>query len=190
MKKTKLTIIMSIAALVITVVCICAYIPKNKGVNNDAQLREENEILTAETVYLDPQAVDAVPLDSSLYDAGLRAAAMAVCDLVNTQRASSGLQPLAWDGALEAASAVRATEASQSFSHTRPDGTAWYTVNSKIQGGENLAFGYNDPESAMVAWMNSPTHAQNIMYSRFTKLGVSCYVADNGKMYWAQEFGY
>ncbi len=57
-------------------------------------------------------------------------------------------------------------------------------------GGENLAFGYNDASSVLEAWMNSPTHRENILFPDFTKISISIYVADDGTAYWAQEFGY
>ena len=77
-----------------------------------------------------------------------------------------------------------------SFSHTRPNGSSWYTVNSKIMGGENLAYGYYDANSAVNAWMDSPTHRENILWPEFTKVAISVYAADDGTYYWAQEFGY
>ena len=46
-------------------------------------------------------------------------------------------------------------EDSTGFSHTRPNGKAWYTVNSKIQGGENLAYGFDNSSEGLDAWMKS-----------------------------------
>ncbi len=62
-------------------------------------------------------------------------------NLVNEERKDAGLDELVWDQNLENVSHIRAQECSPSFSHTRTNGNAWYTVNSKIQGGENLAWG-------------------------------------------------
>lgn len=114
--------------------------------------------------------------------------AVSVYNALNAERANAGLAPLAWDADLVAAANVRAVECSASFSHTRPDGTAWYTVNSAIMMGENLAYGYNDTYSVMRGWMNSPTHKANILDASFTRVGISIYKA-NGKLYFAQEFG-
>ncbi len=189
-KKTT-TLIASATALIITALCIGIHIQNGFQVDDSAQLREEQEIETAQVISFDEEAIDRVPMAaSSLYDTGLKNMAWEAFNLVNSQRASAGLKQLTWNSNLEETSAVRSVECSQVFSHTRPNGKAWYTVNSKVQGGENLAYGYNNANAAMVAWMNSPTHAYNILYPKFTKMAVSCYKADNGKTYWAQEFGY
>ena len=128
--------------------------------------------------------------ESSEDDAGLRAVALEANNLVNEERASAGLDELVWDQNLETVSHVRAKECSEKFSHTRPSGKQWYTVNSKIQGGENLAFGFDSAEEAVDAWMNSPTHRDNILYDEFEKVAISIYQDDDGTYYWAQEYGY
>ena len=128
--------------------------------------------------------------NASDVDAGLRAIALEANGLVNEERTSAGLKALKWDQNLETVSHIRAKECSQSFSHTRPSGKQWYTVNSKIQGGENLAFGFDTAEDAVTAWMNSPTHRDNILYGEFTKVAISIYQDDDGTCYWAQEYGY
>ena len=76
------------------------------------------------------------------------------------------------------------------YSHSRPNGDAWYTVNSSIMYGENLAKLYNSGDSVVAAWMASPTHAANIMESGFKSVGIAVFQAENGNWYWAQEFGY
>ena len=114
---------------------------------------------------------------------------MDASNMVNDIRAEAGLDPLVWDSNLETVANVRANEISKNFSHTRPNGRQWYTVNSKIQGGENLAFGFDTAEDVVDAWMNSPTHKDNILYDEFEKVAISIYEED-GVYYWGQEFGY
>lgn len=114
--------------------------------------------------------------------------AVSIYNAVNAERAKLGLAPLAWDVELVATANVRAAECSRVFSHTRPDGTPWYTVNAKIMMGENLAYGFNDTNSLMRSWMNSPTHRANIVDASFVRVGISVYKV-NGKLYFAQEFG-
>ena len=55
--------------------------------------------------------------------------------------------------------------------------------------GENLAKGYATAESLVEAWMASPTHAANILDGSYTTCGIAVYEVD-GKLYFAQEFGY
>ncbi len=158
------------------------------SIDTTAESRSEEEVAQGKLLY-DADAIKNVPL-SPEYSEGLRAQALAAFGLVNANRLNAGLSELTWDFNLEDAAAVRAVECSQKFSHTRPNGNPWYTVNSKVQGGENLAYGYNTADKATVAWMNSPTHKYNIMLPAFKRLGIAVYVGSDGKMYWAQEFGY
>ncbi len=83
-----------------------------------------------------------------------------------------------------------AQECSQSFSHTRQGGKAWNTVNSKIQGGENLAFGFDTAGDDVAAWMNSPTHRDNILYDDFSQVSISINQEDDGTGYGDQEEGF
>ena len=122
-------------------------------------------------------------------DTGLRAVAYEAFNEVNDIRAEAGVDELKWDKNLETVADVRAKECSEKFSHTRPNGSQWYTVNSKIQGGENLAIGFDNAEDCVEAWMDSPTHRDNILYDEFEKVAISIYEED-GTYYWSQEYGY
>ncbi|WP_243108296.1 CAP domain-containing protein [Butyrivibrio sp. X503] len=117
-------------------------------------------------------------------------ACSAVFNLINQQRTAQGLPALVWSDKLTNAAAVRANEITTSFSHTRPDGTEFWTVDSSVQYGENLAKLYQSADSVFMAWMNSPTHAANIMDGGFKSVGIAICQVDDGSWYWAQEFGY
>ena len=108
---------------------------------------------------------------------------------VNAIRANSGLHPLTLSASLSSAAQVRAMECERAFSHTRPDGSAWWTVNSTMMYGENLAKNYYDSGSVVAAWMASPTHAANIL-GGFNTIGLGLHQTSNGTWYWAQEFGF
>lgn len=119
----------------------------------------------------------------------LRLLAISAFDLVNAERAARGLTAFAWDGSLELCAQIRATEIVSSFSHTRPNNTLYYTVNSDLMWAENLAKGYADASSLVAAWMNSPTHAANILDGELATCSIAVYESD-GTLYFAQEFGY
>lgn len=108
---------------------------------------------------------------------------------INTARTDAGLETLAVDAELTKAAQIRAKEAAESFSHTRPDGSAFYTVSDKTNG-ENLAKGesYNTTEEYMTMWMNSKTHRDNILYQTSTKTGIGIYEAPDGSIFIAEEF--
>ena len=118
-----------------------------------------------------------------------------VVKLVNQERIKAGLNEVTLDKTIENAALIRAKEITQSFSHTRPNGSNFSTV-LKEQGitykgaGENIAWGQKSPEEVMKAWMNSQGHRANILNPNFTKIGVGHYQNTKGTDYWAQLFTY
>ena len=118
----------------------------------------------------------------------LRAMAKEALDLTNARRAERGLPALVWSDEIERCALIRASEEVTLFSHQRPDGSDWWTVNSDLLYGENLAMGYTDAASTVQAWVNSPAHADNL-FGDFLSCGIAIYEA-GGVLYVAQEFGY
>lgn len=103
---------------------------------------------------------------------------MSVCiqalRLINEYRQSKGLSSLLWSKDLEAAAAIRADEARICWSHTRPNGQEWYTVNPSIMYGENLGKGYHTADELVTAWKNSPEHNENLLWADFSYAAISC----------------
>ena len=189
MKKKVLAGIVAVGVLVASISTIAIYNSNNgTGLLDENAFRASADIAADEVIFLDDEAI--ALSDASDSNTALRSEALKAYNNVNAERNAAGLSSLKWDANLESASSVRAQECSVSFSHTRPNGRPWYTVNSKIMGGENLAYGYYDANSAVDAWMDSPTHRENILWPEFTKVAISVYAADDGTYYWAQEFGY
>ena len=186
----KKSLIGIIAGVVLVPVAVCAILMNYKGVGiEDNSAKRSFSDIEGETVAsIDDEAIALAA--SSADDAGLRNIALEALDEINAERAAEGLGSLRWDGNLESCSAVRSQECEISFSHTRPNGKQWYTVNSRVQGGENLAYGFNSASAAVTAWMDSPTHRENILWPEFTRCAIAIYAADDGTYYWAQEFGY
>lgn len=125
--------------------------------------------------------------------AELRAIAVETFNLTNEQRVANGLPELVWRDDLAEAAQVRAIESVSVFSHTRPNGTEWWTVNGNIMYGENLAKKFSSASGCVNGWMNSPDHRANILSSGtygFTSCGIAVYEDANGTLYWAQIFGY
>jgi len=115
---------------------------------------------------------------------------------LNTYRKSKGLSTLKKTTALTKAAKVRAYEIGYKFSHTRPNGKACYTVNSKVVYGENIASGYTTAAKAMAAWKASAGHNANMLNS-YKTVGVSVFAMKVTKgnnstyVYYAvQNFGY
>lgn len=115
-----------------------------------------------------------------------------VIRLVNEERSQNGLSEFETREDLCKVACVRAEELSESYSHTRPDGSEWYTLidESSISYrsiAENIAYGYSTPESVVQAWMSSEGHKANILSSEYDGIGVGCYEKD-GTFYWVQYF--
>ena len=116
-----------------------------------------------------------------------------VINLVNEERAKAGLSPLSASSAVSDAAYIRSKEITQNFSHTRPNGSSFSTVLQQnnisfSSSGENIAYGQRTPQEVMNTWMNSSGHRANILNRNYTTIGVGCYQAANGTLYWTQLF--
>jgi len=63
------------------------------------------------------------------------------------------------------------------FDHTGPDGELFWAWLDKVDydyavAGENLAIDINDSKVLIDAWINSPSHAKNILNENFTDIGI------------------
>ncbi len=120
--------------------------------------------------------------------------AQQVFALTNVERQNQGLPALAWDdGAAEVAYRHSLDmDVRNYFDHVDPDGLQpWDRLTaagiSWSSAGENIAYGYDSPDSVMTAWMNSSGHRANILRAGFTRLGVG--VHSNGTtIWWTQLF--
>ena len=95
-----------------------------------------------------------------------------VYEITNNYRSLVGVSSLTLDSSLVEAASIRAKELSDSFSHTRPNGSSCFTVLSELgisygTAGENIAAGYSSSQSVMEGWRSSSGHYQNIISSKF-----------------------
>ena len=183
-KQQRFRVFAAIAALVLGVSIALTGCQKKGEVDKTSVARGFDE--EGDIHYFDEEAV---ALAGGAGTTDTIAQAEATLAIVNQKRAAKGLPPVDWNEPLSQAAMVRAQECEKKFSHQRPDGTEWYTVNSQIMYGENLAHNYYNANSVVDAWMASPTHRANIETASYTKMGVAAYKTANGQWYWAQEFG-
>jgi len=187
-KKSRLTWIASFSLLVVLLIGAVSFFANAGGAGDVGMAtRRDESIPTDGKIYIEPNMAALAGELSGTPEAMV--AAKAAFDQINEKRAAAGLGALVWNDGLEQASAVRAVEASQLWSHDRPNGTEYWTVNSALVYGENLAKGFSDASSAVNAWMNSPTHKDNILYGPFRTAAIAIQVV-NGQWFWANEFGY
>ena len=114
--------------------------------------------------------------------------------LTNEYRQENGLGTLSHISIVDIPATVRAEEAAEVWSHTRPDGSNFNTVFTECglkytAYGENL-FAVNtsySPEEVVQAWKDSPAHNENLLRSNFNGIGVGiAYVG--GEYYYCQLF--
>lgn len=118
-----------------------------------------------------------------------------VANLVNMERQRNGLKALALDNAISEVARTKSKDMATNnyFGHTSPTyGSAGDMLNkfgiTWSAWGENIASGQKTPEEVMDAWMNSPSHRENILSPNFAFIGVGYYTDSNGKAYWTQMF--
>ncbi len=99
--------------------------------------------------------------------------------LVNQARVERGLPALSLNSQLSDASRRKAADMLEKnyWAHFPPDGSSspWGFIRasgySYVHAGENLAKGFSDSGSVVSAWMNSPTHRDNILSSKYNDVG-------------------
>jgi hypothetical protein len=102
-----------------------------------------------------------------------------VIRLTNVQRGAAGLAPVTENTILDSAALAKGNDmiAKGYWAHFAPDGTSpwsfFLNFGYKYQyAGENLARDFSDAQSAVNAWMNSPTHKENILNPHYKEIGI------------------
>lgn len=114
-----------------------------------------------------------------------------IARLTNIERQKAGLSILTYNTSLEAGAKIRAEEIITHFSHTRPDGSRFFTAFGNLQYqniGENLGSGFRSPESIVNAWMGSESHRANILKPEYQEISVAITKDADGKYRWVQIF--
>lgn len=121
--------------------------------------------------------------------------AQQVINLTNKERNKAGLPDLKASSQLSRLAQLKAEDMARNgyFSHTSPTyGSAFDMMKSQgisyRSAGENLAKGQPSAQAAMKGWMNSSSHRENILSSKYSEIGVG--IAENGRgtIYWVQIF--
>lgn len=119
-----------------------------------------------------------------------------VLELVNVERTSRGLHPLALEGRLNTAARAHSEHQAQvgTIFHVSPDGT---TPGQRITAAgyafsawaENVAAGHSSPEAVVAAWMRSPGHCKNLLNPAYVHLGIGYVNTTSGyRHWWTQKF--
>lgn len=101
-------------------------------------------------------------------------------EYLNSERKKNNLPPLSENPKLVQAAYLKAKDILDKdyFAHWGPDGKSpWYWF--RVAGydyqyaGENLAIGFLDSKEVHEAWMNSPSHRQNILNPNYREIGIA-----------------
>lgn len=103
-----------------------------------------------------------------------------VIELTNSERQKIGLQSLKEDQALDQAAYEKAKNmfAENYWAHFSPSGKdPWGFISGSgykfAYAGENLARNFYDSKEVIAAWMNSPTHKDNIINGHYQDIGIA-----------------
>ena len=103
----------------------------------------------------------------------------------NAARAANGLAPLTLNSQLNTSSQNKAQHmiTYNYWAHVAPDGTQpWYFFDQAgyayQAAGENLAYGFDSSAGTVTAWMNSPSHRDNIL-GNYVDVGFGIANGDN-----------
>lgn len=146
------------------------------GVEVSRVLTGEEDIISnpSDTIIYIGTMITEVAVDDGNY---LRGDASQMLAYVNDYRKSKGLSAFVESGAVNNVADIRAKELTQLISHTRPNGTPWYTVGANVSS-ENLAGGY-DARETVDEWIASPGHNTNLLNNSYYA-GVSMYRDSDG----------
>ena len=159
------------------------YFIPHEGNNHEPHfLRSTNVQLLVLVVFMIELGVLALPYVSVLNPANNKyfaAVLPAVLDnLSNQNRKNNHLPTLSVNSLLNKVAELKAKDMANKgyFAHISPDGkTPWYWFNlvgyKYEYAGENLAVNFTDSEDVALAWMNSPTHRENIIKNAYTEIG-------------------
>lgn len=102
----------------------------------------------------------------------------ALLTLVNNERAKQNLPPLSLNENLSTAAHGKAQHmfANNYWAHFADDGTTPWDFIKKagynyVSAGENLAKGFTEDNDIVQAWMNSPSHRDNILSPKYKDIG-------------------
>lgn len=101
-------------------------------------------------------------------------------ELTNRERQKMGLPPLEENRLLTAAAQAKAANMFEEgyWAHFAPSGkTPWDFILKKgykfSVAGENLAKNFHNSEDVVTAWMESPTHKENITNKKYQEIGIA-----------------
>src|SRR3989344_3203097 len=130
-----------------------------------------SKIILVITIFLYPNIITADNIDVN---------ARELISLTNDYRKSLGLNELQPNARLTQAAVNKARDLlnKQYFAHTSPDNKKFSDWIKEVgykyfYVGENLAIDFNNNQDLFRAWLNSPTHKENIIKPQYQEIGLA-----------------
>lgn len=108
-----------------------------------------------------------------------------VIRLTNVKRIEAGLNPLSFNQTLASAAYTKGRDMIDRdyWAHVAPDGTQPWSFFSRFgyryrYAGENLARDFSSASAAVDAWMNSPSHRDNMLNAKYKEIGIGVVEGD------------
>lgn len=103
-----------------------------------------------------------------------------IIKFTNDVRITNGLSPLSANTQLDSAASDKLKDMAlqEYFAHVSPTGVSpWYWVKKSgyqySVAGENLALGFYTANDTVRAWMDSPSHRENLLNTQYKEIGVA-----------------
>lgn len=117
-------------------------------------------------------------LNSNVLSYATRMSDDGLLDATNKARTENGLKSLTYNSTLDAAAQTKADDmaARNYWAHNTPDGKEpWVFIDQAgyryFKAAENLAYGFDSSNTAVIGWMNSPSHRANVLDGDLKEVG-------------------
>ena len=149
--------------------------------NNRAKLRTSKGIVwLAIVALLLPGIIKTAPTTENVLGYATAISDTEIVNFTNDQRLKHGVLPVKQDAQLNQAAFMKGQDMfkNQYWAHVSQTGVQpWGFITSSgyvyAYAGENLARDFGDSRSVVEAWMDSPTHKENILNSHYKDIGVA-----------------
>lgn len=108
-----------------------------------------------------------------------------VIEITNKKRVEAGLPELTYNPVLAEAARAKGEDMLNKdyWAHVSPDGIEPWAFFANVgysykYAGENLARDFSDPNSAVEAWMASPSHKENMLSPKYSEVGIAVVEGD------------
>lgn len=156
------------------------FIPRNSN-NHKAKILHSSSLLVIASLFVVFQGlINLLPrFGPNILGFAAQISPEEVIRLTNQKRVEAGLPALTFNQTLASAAYTKGRDMIDRdyWAHVAPDGTQPWKFFTQFgyryrYAGENLARDFSSASAAVDAWMNSPTHRENILNPKYKEIGI------------------